>query len=353
MGNRFRRLLGIGGWCAGVACSQAAPVPPAKTPAEAAWAEVLRLDRSPQSEGAQGGRTAKEVYQSHLKAQDEALRRYLGTSGSEAHAFEAKLRLAQVLFALGLEGGGEQLKQAQYILDTLEASATGTQKAHVAFARITQRMRQNRFPDRAQRDALLTAARGFQKRFPEDPRVARLLVEVATQLDREPHLKKSVLEDANKLALEPQLKMRIADDLKKVALMGQVLALILPESGGGEIKLEALRGKPVLLLFFSETSLPSLVAWDVLNEALKAHPEVQRIGVSLDTDAGSLERMKKSHGEGWRLSWDGLGWEGPAVRRQGINAAPTAWLIDAEGRLVSLNALDGTAAQLAELGKPR
>ena len=349
----FRCLLGMGGLWAGVACSLEAAPPLVKSPADAAWTEVLRLDRMPQSDGGQGGKTAKEVYLSHLKAQDEALRRYLGTSGSEAHAFEAKLRLAQVLFALGMEGGGEQLKQAKYILDTLEASATGTQKAHVAFARITQRMRQNRFPDKAQREELLSAARGFQKRFPEDPRAARLLVEVATQLDREPQLKKSVLEDAEKLALEPQLKMRIADDLKKVALMGQVLAPALPEAGGGEIKLESLRGKPVLLLFFSENSLPSLVAWDVLNEALKAYPEVHRIGVSLDTDASSLERMRKSHGEGWRLSWDGLGWEGPAVRRQGINAAPTAWLLDAEGRLVSLNALDGTAAQLAEVGKPR
>lgn len=359
MKDRFASLLGLGVYWAGGVCAFSAPASPslsaplAKSPADLAWSEVLRLDKGPPATGAQGGKSAKDVYSSHLKAQDEALRRYLGTTGSEAHAFEAKLRLAQVLFTLGTESGGEGLKQSQYILDTLEASATGTQKAHVAFARITQKMRQNRFPNKAQRDELLSSARAFQKRFPEDPRAARLLVEVATQLDREPQLKKIVLQDAEKLALEPQLKMRIADDLKKVALMGQVLSLVLPEPGGGEIKLEALRGKPVLLLFFSENSLPSLVAWDLLNEALRAHPNVQRVGVSLDTDVSSLERMKKSYGEDWKISWDGLGWEGQAVRRQGINSAPTAWLLDATGKLVSLNALDGAAAQLAELNQPR
>jgi hypothetical protein len=51
------------------------------------------------------------------------------------------------------------------------------------------------------------------------------------------------------------------------------------------------------------------------------------------------------------IAWDGKGWESPLVQALGINALPTTWLLDKEGVLRSLDALDETAEQLKKLAR--
>ena len=51
----------------------------------------------------------------------------------------------------------------------------------------------------------------------------------------------------------------------------------------------------------------------------------------------------------WPVACDGKGWESPLVRGLGINALPTVWLLDAHGRLRSLNALESAVAQARQL----
>ncbi len=323
--------------------------------AEVAWSEVLRLDAGPQvgggaSVGGAAGPRTREAEAAHLVAQEKALRIFLELPGGEARGFEAKFRLARVLsLRAEVEGKVELQVQAEALLEALDLRASPEQKAHIAFTRVVRLMRKNRLPNQEQRVELLTAARDFRTRFPTDPRAGRLLVEVATQFDRDPGVKRSVLQEAERIVKEPQLVMRIRDDLRKVDLVGKRLEMRLPVLGEGGVQFEKLRGRPVVLFYFSENSTPSLVAWDVLNEGLKSHPEVQRIGVSLDKDRAALERVRKSHGEGWILSWDGLGWESPSARQCGINALPTAWLVDSLGRLMSLNVLEDLAGQLARV----
>ena len=57
----------------------------------------------------------------------------------------------------------------------------------------------------------------------------------------------------------------------------------------------------------------------------------------------------KSRALTWPVAFDGKGWESPLVRGLGINALPTVWLLDARGRLRSLNALENTVAQIRQL----
>jgi hypothetical protein len=42
----------------------------------------------------------------------------------------------------------------------------------------------------------------------------------------------------------------------------------------------------------------------------------------------------------WPVDYDGKGWQNTIARKFGVNTLPTLWLIDREGRLVSLNARD-------------
>lgn len=323
--------------------------------AESAWQEVLRLDAGPaspaplraDSSAEQAGKNARERYANHLALQEKALRKYLSYSGEEAHAFDARFRLARVL-ALRSEVEGNQTlqQQAESLLDALEKLASREQKAHIVFTRLTQKMRINRFPNREQRLEMLGGAREFQKQFSSDPRGARLLVEVATQFDLDPSFKRSILEEASQITKEPQLRARIADDLKKIALFGKPLLQKFPMADGRQFDAGGFSGTPIVILFFSEESIPSLGAWEVLNESLRQYPKFKRLAVSLDLEKASVERLGTGFTKEWTISWDGKGWDGAHVRACGINAVPTAWLLNTKGRLISLNLLEDLAGQL-------
>ena len=325
---------------------------PAVGDASAAWREVQRLESGPPPAG-QGD--PKEVYGRHVVAQEGALRRFLELAGNQSPLlFDASFRLARVLaLRAELEANSALQGESDALLDSLEKGATHAQQSHIAFTKISQWMRRNRFPNQEQRRELLAAAREFREHYPGDIRAARLLVEVATQFDREPEVKRSILGDAGRLTKDPELTQRIGDEMRKLALLGRKLDMSFSDIGGRPFKLEQYRGRPLVLLYFSEGSPPSLAAWRTLNEKLGGHPNVARVAVSLDESRGALERARQGLSAGWTIGWDGLGWGSPLARRWGVNALPTAWLIDAQGKLVSLNVIEGLEFQLEALSPKR
>jgi hypothetical protein len=59
--------------------------------------------------------------------------------------------------------------------------------------------------------------------------------------------------------------------------------------------------------------------------------------------------MLKEKSIKWPIGYDGQGWESPLIRRLGINALPTVWLVDRQGRLRSIDALEESAGQAQQL----
>ena len=317
--------------------------------AASAWKEILALDVGPKRDGLKDA-ASTEVYLRHLILQEGALRKFMELPDIGEKAFEAEFRLARVLaIRAELEMNNELYAQAQALLDALEPRATPEQKSHIAFTRITQWMRRYRFPDKTQRLDLLAAVREFRTRFPEDPRSARLLVEVATRFDREPELKSSLLSDAKNLAADSGLRQRIADDFSRLSLLGKQLKLSFFDIAGRPIQLESRRGSPVVILFFAEHSPSSFSVWTKLNAALEKYPKVGRIALSVDESRAAMERARKDLSAGWTVGWEEGGWKSPLARRWGINAVPAAWLLDSSGKLVSLDAADALEEQLSAL----
>ena len=73
------------------------------------------------------------------------------------------------------------------------------------------------------------------------------------------------------------------------------------------------------------------------------------MGVSLDTKPEPLGELLKSRSVAWPVIRDGKGWESPLIRGFGINTLPTVWLVDREGKLRSLDALENTAGQIQKV----
>jgi len=319
--------------------------------AETDWKEVTALDAGPQ-ENPGTTQAARTMVINHLARQATALRAFITAHSEDEHAFEAWLRLSRVFQIRGDFEGSEKMRtDGRRILAELEKTATPAQRTELDFSKITQRMRAIQRMTQENREELLAMVRKFQTDHPDDRRIAPLLAEVATLFDGQPKTKEALLVAAQSLAMDPDLKSRITDDLKRVRFLGEIISLHFTSAQGKEVDLEAFHGKPLILMFFADFSLPSTKAISEVQRDLLDLPKggVEVVGVSLDKTAGDLAGVVKAHELTWPLAFDGAGWESPVVRSLGINALPTVWLIDRQGRLRSLNGLENLVAKVKQL----
>ena len=312
--------------------------------ANLAWQAILEQAKGPGTQFATQDDALKTAAQ-HLTKQEAALRDFDGKYPADSRRYSAEIRLSDVLAAEGrLQHDPSTAERAHKILENLEGdAATPTLvKADAGFARVSQEMEEGAgHLNTATRDELLATVRQFDLAYPADRRVGNLLTEVATLYDKDPAQKKALLEEALARTKDENAKRRIKDDLLRIELLGQPVPLeIEPFEGGSTIELAQRHGRVQVVLFWASFSLPALKELAVLQE-VAVHYQGQPVDfttVSLDTDRQALIGVSKAATLKWPTQCDGRGWEGPVVRSLGINALPTVWVLDREGRLVTLNA---------------
>lgn len=315
------------------------------------WQAVVALDVGPSGQP-DSPKSAGTLVVNHLTKQEKALRSFLAAHPEDSHAFEAQLRLSRVLQIRADFEASEKLRaESKRILDSLQKTATPEQRPEVEFAKIARMMRSLKSSVPAQREDLLKAARDFVAAYPTDRRNGFLLAEVASLYDSQPKTKETLLEDAQAMAKDPDLKSRIDDDLKRLHLLGQSIPLKFTSVQGQEIDVASFVGRPVFIIFFAQNSVPSILALSKLQQEVAQLPQgsIRVLGVSLDRQRETTVATLAAHGLTWPTAWDGKGWEGDMVRGFGINTLPTVWLLDAKGKLRSLNALEGAASQARQL----
>lgn len=109
----------------------------------------------------------------------------------------------------------------------------------------------------------------------------------------------------------------------------------LTDSHGTVFSLRELKGKKVLLHFWSSTCAPCIKEFPILVKLAMENPEVQIINVSLDTDSIRWISAVENLGLGDLANCcDGQGIAGDLVNDYHIRAIPANCLIDEEGRIV-------------------
>ena len=315
------------------------------------WQSIVALDAGPGVQ-ARSAAEARTVAGLHLDRQEKALRTFLTTHSQDEHAFEARLRLARLLEIRGGFQGSEKARaESKQILEAMEKAATPEQRAEIDFAKVTRLMRGAQRSPTGVREQLFAAARKFHADHPGDRRTAALLAEVATLFDSQPKVKASLLNDAAAAATDEGLKIRIADDLRRLDFLGTPIKLSFTPVQGKAVNIEEYRGRPVLIVFFADFSPPSSGALVRVQRTIAELPRgaVSALGVNLDPKREALDSVIRATGLSWPVAHDGRSWEGELVRSLAINALPTVWLLDKQGRLRSLNALEDTISKVRQL----
>ncbi len=310
------------------------------------WQKILDMESAPRL-GMVSREDARAAALEKLAQQETALRAFAREHPEDPRSFDASLRLAHVLAVRGdfderSKGGAE----AQKLLQNLAKKAPPDRAADVAFAKISLAMRAIRTNDAATRERLLGDAEGFRKAFPQDRRVAPLLAEIATLFDDDPAEKAALLKRADAVATDAETKARITDDLKRVAQFGRKVELQAPE-----FNVATYRGKVVVICWFADWSPPAMQALKGVRDALAgfSRAKVQPLGVSLDQDRAVLAKNIADLKLDWPIAFDGKGWDSPLARTPGINALPTVWVLDGQGRLRVLNVRGNLEALIEQL----
>ena len=117
---------------------------------------------------------------------------------------------------------------------------------------------------------------------------------------------------------------------------------------GTPVSFSDYRGKMVLLNFCAKWCGFCAPEMPHIKEAYEQYHKdgFDVIGVSLDENEAELREFIEEHNIPWLQIFDGKGWESELARYFGINSVPSQWLIDRDGKIISVSTRSEQLGQL-------
>ena len=141
------------------------------------------------------------------------------------------------------------------------------------------------------------------------------------------------------LGMSAAAQIRQGDPAKEIAL---------PSAAGDTVRLSSLKGKVVLLDFWASWCGPCRVSNKSLVKLYAKYRSkgFEIYGVSLDESKNKWTQAIKQDKIAWIQVNDPGGWDASTAVQWGINAIPTSYLIDKNGKLLAMD-LEGKELEKA------
>jgi len=178
--------------------------------------------------------------------------------------------------------------------------------------------------------------RAALKRFPTNSMIYTMLVAIAQRStgDRQKELASEVIKAPGSPPGAKTLANHILKGTKPYEI-GKPLDIRFTALDGREVDLANLKGKVVLVEFWSTTCGPCIAEMPTVKGVYeKFHNRgFEVVAISVDDKENALRRFIKEKELPWPQHFDGKGWENQFASRYGIFAIPTMWLVDKQGNL--------------------
>jgi len=134
----------------------------------------------------------------------------------------------------------------------------------------------------------------------------------------------------------------IPRDELKIPLVGETMEIAFKATDGNDVNLAAMKGKVVLVEYWSTTCAPCVAEFPKIKKAYDNfhNKGFEVIAVPLDEDRAKLEGFLKKRDLPWpQLFASGLdaGWKHPLASKYGIHSIPQLFLIGKDGRIAAIN----------------
>jgi thiol-disulfide isomerase/thioredoxin len=190
-----------------------------------------------------------------------------------------------------------------------------------------------------------SGAEEFLKLAPTDPRAVGLLA-TAASLTRDQKKKDALLARLNTDFPDSDLALMLQGPHAQSESVGKPFHLQFTNAiDGSTVSMKQLTGKVVVIDFWATWCGPCVAEMPTMKKLYaKYHDQgVEFIGVSLDKpeDEGGLDKLKSfvaENGIKWPQYYQGKGWDSEFSKSWGVNGIPCVFVVDAAGKLFSVQA---------------